>query len=120
MASQYPDCSYIGINLSSCGTSDQTPPLPNVKFENENIFENGLVDVQDNSIDYIHLRSAGLLTCLSQWPLVFKEINRILKSGGIIRIEELEHSVKDNKKKSLFLFDLCYLFVYLALRYRYD
>lgn len=104
MATHYPECSFIGIELAT-HTSDNIPPLANVKFERGNIFEDGL-DLEDNSIDYIHLRSVGSIICTSQWPLIFNEINRILKPEGVIRIEELEHSVS-----LLILFRFFYLYV---------
>ncbi|KAI8985819.1 S-adenosyl-L-methionine-dependent methyltransferase [Pilobolus umbonatus] len=89
MATHYPRCQFIGIELVRSLTQG-VPLLPNVTFILGNL-ENGF-DIADSSVSYIHLRSMGTFLTTDKWPKLLKEFRRILKPDGLIRIEEIHHS----------------------------
>ena len=97
MATHYPECKFTGVELAT-EKIQNLPGLPNITFERENVLKNGFASIENESIDYIHLRCVGSLLKSEDWPKLFSAINRILKPDGIIRIEEMHHSVKIHKK----------------------
>lgn len=94
MATLYPDCKFTAVELAS-EQIQVLPELPNVTYERGDVLETGLLSIKNESIDYVHLRSAGSLVKKHCWPKIFAEINRILKPDGVIRIEEMHHSVSN-------------------------
>jgi ubiquinone/menaquinone biosynthesis C-methylase UbiE len=92
MATHYPDCHFTGVQLAA-EMMQNVPALQNVTFKDGDVLTQG-IPCNDSSIDYIHLRCAGAIVSLEKWPKLFSEINRVLKPEGVVRIEELDHSVK--------------------------
>ena len=52
------------------------------------LFENGLGDYGDESVDAITVSHALMYVPLAHWPVVFSEIARVLKPGGVVRVTE--------------------------------
>jgi SAM-dependent methyltransferase len=90
MATQYPECYFTAVEIVP-DSLQALPMLPNIAFDREP-YQQGL-NFADNSIDYIHLRSMGYCVGLQNWNALMKEVYRILKPDGLIRIEEIDHSV---------------------------
>ncbi|CAO3628991.1 unnamed protein product [Mucor fragilis] len=91
MATHYPDCKFTAVELAS-EPIQVLPELPNITCERGDVLEKGFISVENESVDYIHLRSPGFLIKKHCWAKIFAEIHRILKPDGVIRIEEMHHS----------------------------
>lgn len=94
MATHYPDCKFTAVELAS-EPIQVLPELPNITCERGDVLEKGFISVENESVDYIHLRSPGFLIKKHCWAKIFAEIHRILKPDGVIRIEEMHHSVSN-------------------------
>ncbi|KAL7270549.1 hypothetical protein RUND412_006736 [Rhizina undulata] len=81
MADQYPEANVIGVDLSPI--QPQWVP-PNLSFEIDDVEEPW--QYQDNSFDFIHLRSIS--GCLSNWPKLYQQAFRALKPGGWIEQQD--------------------------------
>ncbi|KAF7721667.1 hypothetical protein EC973_004317 [Apophysomyces ossiformis] len=87
MATQYPECQFIGIEIA--GMTDGAPdtlPLPNVRFEMTNVLEG--LPLADDSVDVVHLRALHLTFKIDDWAAALREAYRILKPGGIVQLME--------------------------------
>lgn len=93
MATHYPHCHFTGVQVGN-ESAQNVPALSNISFEFGDIFRNGL-PFPDSSIDYVHLRLVGKIITAENWPKLFIEISRVLKPKGVIRIEDLDISVKN-------------------------
>lgn len=91
MATQYPECHFTSVEVIP-NSLQALPSLPNVDFRREQPF-NASLDFPDASVDYVHLRSLGISISGDKWPILYREVNRILKPDGIIRLEEIHHAV---------------------------
>lgn len=90
MATQYPDCFFTAVEILP-NSLQALPALPNIAFDREP-YQKGL-NFPDASIDVVHLRSMGYCVSLNNWKNLMKEVHRILKPDGVIRLEEIDHSV---------------------------
>lgn len=90
MATQYPECQFIGIDSPSeenAALHNNTLPLPNARFEIVDLATDSL-PVPSNSVDVVHIRTLTSRLKIEGWPNVFREARRILKPNGIIQIVE--------------------------------
>lgn len=92
MATQFPQCTFTAVEVIP-GSLQALPSLPNIEFQRDTDFKEGL-NFEDGSIDYIHFRSMGINIGIDKWPNLYKEVRRILKPDGIIRIEEIHNAVR--------------------------
>ena len=60
----------------------------NLDRDNGWMFEAGLGDYPDESVEAVSISHALYLVALSDWPYVFSEIERVLQPGGVVRITE--------------------------------
>ncbi|GAA5802315.1 S-adenosyl-L-methionine-dependent methyltransferase [Helicostylum pulchrum] len=90
MATQFPQCTFTAVEVIP-GSLQALPSLPNIEFQRDTDFKEGL-NFEDGSIDYIHFRSMGINIGIDKWPNLYKEVRRILKPDGIIRIEEIHNA----------------------------
>ncbi|KAG0174468.1 hypothetical protein DFQ28_006462 [Apophysomyces sp. BC1034] len=88
MASQYPECQFIGID----GSTEMSPdslPLPNVQFETTADLQ--ALPLDDDSVDLVHMRVLSLRTMKSSWLQTLREAHRVLKPGGVIQLVDLHN-----------------------------
>lgn len=90
MATQYPDCFFTAVEVIP-DSLQALPTLPNIAFDREP-YHKGL-NFPDGSVDFVHLRSMGFCIGLDKWAFLMKEVYRILKPDGLVRIEEIDHNV---------------------------
>ncbi|CAO3611559.1 unnamed protein product [Cunninghamella blakesleeana] len=87
MATQFPECEFIGFDDSIEKLPDGLPPLPNVQFELASITkETPRLPLEDESVDVINIRSQNGFMDHDDWHRFFVEAYRILKVGGMIHI----------------------------------
>ncbi|KAI7863439.1 S-adenosyl-L-methionine-dependent methyltransferase [Spinellus fusiger] len=86
LASQYPDCFFVGI-VSSPEDMPNTLLLPNIQFEIVNLVDG--LELDDNSVDLVHMRGLSLSCTLIDWSDVLREVYRVLKPSGIVQLEEI-------------------------------
>ncbi|CAO3639449.1 unnamed protein product [Mucor hiemalis] len=91
MATQYPDCFFTAVEVIP-DSLQALPTLPNIAFDREP-YHKGL-NFPDGSVDFVHLRSMGFCIGLDKWAFLMKEVYRILKPDGLVRIEEIDHNPK--------------------------
>lgn len=80
------------LNLG-CGTPDALSwhPMPGAVNLDKSLgwrFEDGLPDFADGSVDGITVSHALMYVDLPHWPRVMRELARVLKPGGVVRITE--------------------------------
>jgi SAM-dependent methyltransferase len=102
MASEYPNSNFVGVDISAM--VNVSFKLPNVSFSLGNVVEG--LNFPDNSFDYIQLRIFVNALRTEEWPIVLKEVYRLLKPGGCLGSYEheprvcnyniLEHSIRFN------------------------
>lgn len=88
-ALEYPNSNFAGVD--PLPISEVITALPNVSFSLENVVDG--LSIPDNSFDYIQTRTYGNTLTRDQWPIVLKEIYRILKPGGCVGFLEYESRV---------------------------
>ncbi|KAI8332079.1 S-adenosyl-L-methionine-dependent methyltransferase [Chlamydoabsidia padenii] len=81
VAKDYPDCQLTGVDISDVfPTGIQSS---NVCFKLGNVLTG--LPFDDNMFDFIYIRLLILALRVEEWPIVFKELRRILKPGGVIQ-----------------------------------
>jgi len=83
MATDFPTSNFTGVDISNVFPVDDIPP--NVSFGKANALK---LPFPDSKFDYIFLRQVGSGITVSQWPLVIKELGRVLKKGGFLELNE--------------------------------
>lgn len=81
MATEFPDCEFVGIDMCPVFPTNIRPP--NVTFQHGNVLEG--LPFEDESFDFINLRFFMLALKRDQWAIVMKEIYRLLKPGGCLQ-----------------------------------
>jgi SAM-dependent methyltransferase len=93
MASDYPQVNFTGIDISPVFPLHIKPS--NIRFMQMNIINNnGLCQLpfNDNTFDFVYLRSMGLSFKEDQWSSLLMELCRIMKHGSWIEL--MEHDVQ--------------------------
>ncbi|ORZ21089.1 S-adenosyl-L-methionine-dependent methyltransferase [Absidia repens] len=80
MATQFPDCQFIGFDTSMDRLPDGLPPLPNVNFQVANVVKDGIL-LKDESVDVVNLRAQNTFMDHDSWRRTFEEAHRVLKPG---------------------------------------
>lgn len=91
MATQFPSCHFTAIEVVPNSFLQDFPPLPNVAFERGLPWIQILQNLDDNSIDYIHLRACSSFLDSDQWHQGLIEMYRVLKPEGVIRMEDFHN-----------------------------
>ncbi|RUP47433.1 S-adenosyl-L-methionine-dependent methyltransferase [Jimgerdemannia flammicorona] len=84
MAQQFPGAKVYGLDVSPPNEQQSNPK--NLSYQRADMFER--FQFTDASVDYIFMRSMGLVIKDDKWDAVLKEFLRILKPGGIIELFE--------------------------------
>ncbi|KAI8338600.1 S-adenosyl-L-methionine-dependent methyltransferase [Chlamydoabsidia padenii] len=84
VAKDYPNCQLTGVDLSDVfPTNIQSS---NIDFKVGNVVAG--LPYDDNTFDFIHVRFLIAALREDEWPIVLKELFRILKPGGVIQSGE--------------------------------
>ncbi|KAI9314243.1 S-adenosyl-L-methionine-dependent methyltransferase [Dichotomocladium elegans] len=89
VATEYPDCELVGVDMCHVFPSDIRPA--NVQFIVGNVLER--LPFDDNTFDFVNLRFLMLAFRKEDWLVAFREVFRVLKPGGCV--QELESSMLD-------------------------
>ncbi|KAI8332074.1 S-adenosyl-L-methionine-dependent methyltransferase [Chlamydoabsidia padenii] len=84
VAKDYPNCQLTGVDISDVFPKGDRPS--NVHFELGNALTG--LRFEDNTFDFINLRFLIMALRADEWVIVFKELYRILKPGGVIESVE--------------------------------
>jgi len=93
LAYTYSDIEVIGVDISArmiayANAQAQVQQRHNVRFQVMDILKP--LAFSDNTFDLINARFLSSFILRDKWPLLFREIIRILRPGGIIRLTEPE------------------------------
>lgn len=87
MATQFPDCNFIGIEFSAQSTLvPQMLTLPNVRTETTFGQLDQYLSLESASVDLCHMRAQGLEFDQRNWMHLLSEAYRVLKPGGLLQI----------------------------------
>jgi ubiquinone/menaquinone biosynthesis C-methylase UbiE len=84
MATEYPACSFTGIDISPMFPTEIKPR--NVQFMQRNAVEG--LPFPDETFDFVFMRIMYLSFTKEQWENVVRELSRVLKPGGWIELME--------------------------------
>jgi ubiquinone/menaquinone biosynthesis C-methylase UbiE len=93
LAYTYSDMEIVGVDISErmiayARTQAQVQQRSNVSFRVMNILKP--LDFPDNSFDLVNARFVSGFLRRENWPLLFREILRVVRPGGIVRMTEPE------------------------------
>ncbi len=74
------------LNLAS--GAHPLPNFQNLDKDNGWLFEEGLRDYADGTIEAVTESHGLMYVALANWPFVFSEFARVLEPGGVVRITE--------------------------------
>ncbi|RUS17233.1 S-adenosyl-L-methionine-dependent methyltransferase [Endogone sp. FLAS-F59071] len=86
VAQQFPNAQVTGIDLSPPNEQQSNPK--NLSYQRADMFEG--LKFSDASVDYIFMRSMGLVIKDDKWASVLKEFLRVLKPGGMVELFEAD------------------------------
>ncbi|KAL0083599.1 S-adenosyl-L-methionine-dependent methyltransferase [Phycomyces blakesleeanus] len=84
VATENPNATCIGIDKLPIFPQAIRPP--NVTFQILDILDG--LPYQDNYFDFVQLRLFGACLQLTNWPIVLKEVYRVLRPGGCVQLLE--------------------------------
>ncbi|RUP47854.1 S-adenosyl-L-methionine-dependent methyltransferase, partial [Jimgerdemannia flammicorona] len=84
MAKLYPHCELIGINISSTIPSDTDSR--NIVYTDSGICDG--LPFEDESFDFVMMRTMTLALRRKEWPVIMKEIFRVTKQNGVVQLLE--------------------------------
>jgi ubiquinone/menaquinone biosynthesis C-methylase UbiE len=93
LAYTYSDMEIVGVDISErmiayARSQAQVQQRSNVSFHVMDILKP--LDFPDNSFDLVNARFLSSFLRRENWPLIFREILRVLRPGGIVRLTEPE------------------------------
>ncbi|KAI7878275.1 S-adenosyl-L-methionine-dependent methyltransferase [Lichtheimia hyalospora FSU 10163] len=95
MATQFPDCSFVGIEFSAQSTLvPQMLTLPNVRTETTFGQLDQPLSLESSSVDLCHMRAQGLEFDQRDWMHLLSEAYRVLKPGGLLQIVDGHFAMK--------------------------
>ncbi|RUS18993.1 S-adenosyl-L-methionine-dependent methyltransferase [Endogone sp. FLAS-F59071] len=86
MATDYPQSTFIGIDISD-GFPETIKPN-NCEFRIGNIREK--LPFEDQSFDYIYIRNMAYTMVQTELPVLFREVYRVLRPGGFVEMVEVD------------------------------
>jgi ubiquinone/menaquinone biosynthesis C-methylase UbiE len=94
MATKYPHLNVTGIDISwqmisFARVQAHREEIRNVQFEIRNVLEP--LAFPDHSFDLVNMRFALGFIRRSAWPAVLRELYRVTRPGGIVRLVEADH-----------------------------
>ncbi|KAI7892026.1 S-adenosyl-L-methionine-dependent methyltransferase [Mucor mucedo] len=92
-ALEYPNTKFTGVD--PVPISEVITALPNVTFKLENVVDG--LSLPDSSFDYIQVRTYANTLTRNEWPIVLKEVYRLLKPGGCVGFLEYESRETGNE-----------------------
>lgn len=84
VATEYPEIDCIGIDM--CDVFPKQIRPPNVRFEIANVLDG--LPYPDNTFDFVSVRIMLVSLEAHQWPMLWKEVMRVLKPGGLAQSVE--------------------------------
>lgn len=104
MAVNYPEHQFTGVDLSDMFPTTIRPE--NAQFELINVL--GGLPFPDNSFDFVNMRFMMTAFCTTEWPMIIKEIYRVLKTDGVVELMEnvfpVSYTCNDKMPKQNFKF----------------
>lgn len=92
-AKEWPDCQFVGFDLV-----DVQVPLPILESDIANrvmwVHGNFLttkLPFEDDEFDHVHMHGLGRGIPENKWGVLFEEVNRVLRPGGVVEV--LEHDI---------------------------
>ncbi|OJA19573.1 S-adenosylmethionine-dependent methyltransferase [Rhizopogon vesiculosus] len=92
-AKEWPDCEFVGFDLVNVQvpTSFLEPEVANrVAWVHGNFLTTKL-PFDDDEFDHVHMHGLGRGIPENKWGVLFEEVNRILRPGGVVEV--LEHDI---------------------------
>lgn len=98
VAYTYSDMEVVGVDISErmiayAQAQAQVRQRTNVSFRIMNILES--LDFPDASFDLVNVRYINAFMLQDNWPVLFQEIQRVLRPGGILRLTEPEVTISN-------------------------
>jgi len=98
VAYTYSDMEVIGVDISErmityAQAQAQVQHRANASFRVMNILEP--LDFPDASFDLINVRLINAFMLREKWPVLFQEVRRVLRPGGILRMTEPEVAISN-------------------------
>ncbi|CAO3673606.1 unnamed protein product [Rhizopus stolonifer] len=93
MATDHPNSEFIGIDMCDVFPNNIRPA--NVRFQIANVVER--LPFEDNTFDIVNFTLFILALKKNQWIPVLKEIERVIKPGGLILSREVSMLLKGNE-----------------------
>ncbi|KAI9280088.1 S-adenosyl-L-methionine-dependent methyltransferase [Sporodiniella umbellata] len=81
VATEYPGSKFHGIDIYEIFPNEIRPP--NVEFQVHDALQG--IPFPDNTFDLVHLRMFIISVEKNEWPIIIREIYRVLKPGGFIQ-----------------------------------
>lgn len=92
-AKEWPDCEFVGFDLVDVQvpTSLLEPDVANrISWVHGNFLTTKL-PFDDDEFDHVHMRGLGRGIPENKWGVLFEEVNRVLRPGGVVEV--LEHDI---------------------------
>jgi ubiquinone/menaquinone biosynthesis C-methylase UbiE len=98
VAYTYSDMEVVGVDISErmiayAQAQAQVRGRTNVSFQVMNILEP--LDFPDASFDLVNIRFINAFMLQDKWSILFQEIRRVLRPGGILRLTETEAAMSN-------------------------
>lgn len=99
MAQAYPAMQITGIDISQgmlgyARAQAQASRLDNVRFQVANVTRP--LDFPDDTFDLVNMRHLEMVILRTSWPALLKEMVRVTKPGGTVRIVDSEWGVSNS------------------------
>ncbi|KAJ7925937.1 S-adenosyl-L-methionine-dependent methyltransferase [Mycena leptocephala] len=92
-AKQWPDCDFVGFDLVDIQIPLKSLPqeyasiAERISWVHGNFLTNKL-PFEDDEFDHVHIHAIAQGVPENKWGILFEEINRILRPGGVVEIME--------------------------------
>ncbi|KAF8216065.1 hypothetical protein K438DRAFT_1705016 [Mycena galopus ATCC 62051] len=89
-AKEWPTCDFVGFDLVDIQISLKTLPTAiaeRISWVHGNFLTNKL-PFEDDEFDHVHIHAIAQGVPENKWGILFQEINRVLRPGGVVEIME--------------------------------
>lgn len=97
MATQFPECQFIGFDSGLDRLPEGLPPLSNVNFQVTTVGRDP-IPMANGSVDVVNLRAQNVFLDHNDWRCTLEEVHRVLKPGGMIHIMDYCDRVRNNNE----------------------